>query len=331
MLRISLLISSTLSLEAMFQFDLLVLLLSLFLMALVSERFVLYVSKIAEIFGLSEMAAGFVLLSVSTSLPELLVSTIASLIGEGGLSFGNVLGSNIANLTIIMGLAVILSRTRVPINEESHRELVQFLFLASIIPLFVVQRGSLSLALGIVLLILFAYFSFIVSKKASGTTIFKSANNKDKLLLWIKFLVSLALLIVISKYTVDSSVNIAEFFEIPPSVIGATIVGFGTSLPELATTIQAFRKGLYDMALGNLIGSCITNLTLILGVSSLASFSTVNVVAAGSFMFFVLLSTMTMWYVVSAKKSFGRRTALILVTIYTLFILQELGFSIIIF
>ena len=313
----------------MFQLDVLILLISLVLIAIISEKFVAYVSKIAEIFRLSQMAAGFILLSVSTSLPEMLVSIIASLKGEGGLSFGNVLGSNVANLTIIMGIAVIISQTKVLINDESQKDIIQFLFLSSIIPLFVVQRGSLSLVLSIVLLILFVYFSFIVSTEASKTTVLKPPNVKDELLLGVKFIISLTLLIIVSKYTVDSSINIADFFGIPPSIIGATIVGLGTSLPELATTTQAFKKGLNDMALGNLIGSCITNLTLILGVTSLVSFSLVNTIAAGSIMFFALLSTMTVWYIVSAKKSFGRRTALILIVIYLLFILQELGLIII--
>ncbi|MFH0748375.1 MAG: sodium:calcium antiporter [Candidatus Bathyarchaeota archaeon] len=314
----------------MLQFDILVLLISLFFIGLVSNKFVTYVSEIADIFGLSQMAAGFILLSLSTSLPELLVSVIASLIGEGGLSFGNVLGSNIANLTIIMGLAIIFSRTIVSINEDSQKEIIQFLFLSTIIPLFVIQIGNLSIALSIVLLILFVYFCFIVSKKASKTTVLKSSNYKSKLSLGIKFVISLALLVVISKYIVDSSINIASFFDIPPSIIGATIIGFGTSLPELTTTIQAFRKGLYDMGLGNLIGSCITNLTLVLGAASVVSFSTVNVIAAGSIMFFALLSTITMWYIVTMKKSIGRYTALTLSIIYLLFILQQLGFSIII-
>jgi Ca2+/Na+ antiporter len=88
------------------------------------------------------MAAGFILLSVTTSLPELSVSTVASLAGEGGLSAGNVLGSNIANLTIILGLAILLSRKEIALKGQSQKDLVQFLFISSIIPLFIVQRGS---------------------------------------------------------------------------------------------------------------------------------------------------------------------------------------------
>jgi cation:H+ antiporter len=110
------------------------------------------------------MAAGFILLSVTTSLPELSVSILSSMSGEGGLSLGNVLSSNIANLTIIIGQAVFLSKTAIYIKGESQKELVQFMFLSSVIPLFIVQRGSLGPVLGLVLLILFVYFSFTISK-----------------------------------------------------------------------------------------------------------------------------------------------------------------------
>jgi len=311
--------------------DVIVLLGSLFLLGVISDRVIRYVTALSKIFGLSEMAAGFILLSISTSLPELTVSVIASIIGEGGLSLGNVLGSNVANLTVIMGLAVILSKTTISIEEESPKELVQFLFLSSIVPLFVVQRGSLSLALGVVLLILFVYFGVTVSKKAPKIDTFQSANRKDKALLSLKFVVSIAFVIAVSKFTVDSSVSVAEFFRIPPSVIGATIVGLGTSLPELATTIQALKKGLLNMALGNLLGSCVTNITLILGASSLITFSEVNITAAGGFMFFVLLSTLYVWYIIGTRKSIDRNVAYVLIAIYILFVLQELGFSLFVF
>ncbi|MBK5134123.1 hypothetical protein JJE00_06820, partial [Candidatus Bathyarchaeota archaeon] len=117
---------------------------SLLLIGILSDRIIRYVLVIAKGLGLSDMAAGFVLLSVVTSLPELSVSALAALSGEGGLSVGNVLGSNIANLTIIIGLAVFFSKKSVSLKGESQKELIQFLFISSIIPLFIVQRGTLS-------------------------------------------------------------------------------------------------------------------------------------------------------------------------------------------
>jgi len=298
---------------------------------MVSDRIIRYVLVLSKVFGLSEMAAGFILLSVTTSLPELSVSTIVSIVGEGGLSVGNVLGSNIANLTVILGLAILFSRKVIFFKGQSQKELVQFLFISSIIPLFIVQRGSLGPVLGIVLLILFAYFAVTVSRKIEDSNFNKTPQEGNTAIVGIKFLVGVGLVIILSKFAVDSSVDIAEFIGLPASIVGATIIGLGTSLPELATTIQALKKGLFGMALGNLLGSCITNITLILGISSLISFSSVNVVAVQSIMFYVLLSSLSVWYMVGASERISRKGAIFLCLIYGLFILQQVGISVFVF
>lgn len=304
---------------------------SLLLITLLSERVIRYVIVLSKILGLSQMAAGFILLSVTTSLPELSVSTIAASMGEGGLSVGNVLGSNVANLTIIIGLAVLLSKTAISVTAESNKELVQFLFISSIIPLFIVQRGSLGPVLGIILLTLFVYFGVTVSRRTEETEQDETVREGASGMIWLKFTVSVVLIIVFSKLTVDSSVEITGFAGLPPSVIGATIVGLGTSLPELVTTAQALKGKLFSMALGNLLGSCITNITLILGVSSLISFSAVNVLAVESIMFYVLISSLSVWYMIGTSERIGRRGALFLCSVYIAFVLQQIGISIFVF
>jgi len=115
---------------------------------------------------------------------------------------------------------------------------------------------------------------------------------------------------------------------LPPSIIGATIVGLGTSLPELATTVHALKEKMFGMALGNLLGSCITNITLVLGVSSLISFSTVNVLAVESIMFYVLISSLSVWYMIGTSERISRRGAAFLCLVYVVFVLQQVGVSI---
>ncbi|MCW4015856.1 MAG: sodium:calcium antiporter [Candidatus Bathyarchaeota archaeon] len=312
-----------------------VLLISLLLIMLISDRLIRYVLVISKTLGLSEMAAGFIILSITTSLPELSVSVVASLSGEGGLSVGNVLGSNVANLTIILGLAILIARKAITLKGQSNKELVQFLFISSIIPLFIVQRGSLDIVLGIVLLTLFVYFGITISRKTEATTVIDETPNQQKnekiAFVVIKFLIGVGLIILLSNFAVDSSTDIANFIGLPTSIIGATIIGLGTSLPELATTIQALKKGLVNMALGNLLGSCITNITLILGISSLLSTSEVNVVAVQSIMFYVLISSLSVWYMVGASERLTKKSAIFLCVIYVIFILQQVGVSAIIF
>lgn len=301
---------------------------------IISDRIIRYVLVISKALGLSEMAAGFILLSIITSLPELSVSTVASLADEGGLSTGNVLGSNIANLTIILGLAILIARKTITLKGQSNKELVQFLFISSIIPLFIVQKGTLGPVLGIVLLILFAYFGITISRKTEPSRndeIPQPQKAEKTALVGVKFLAGIALIILLSNFAVDSAVDIANLVGLPPSIIGATIIGLGTSLPELATTIQALKQGLVNMAFGNLLGSCITNITLILGISSLLSFSEVNVISLQSIMFYVLLSALSVWYLIGSSEQITKRDAIYLCLIYVIFILQQVGFSIFIF
>lgn len=133
---------------------------------------------------------------------------------------------------------------------------------------------------------------------------------------------------LLSKLVVDNGVGIAQYLGLPPSVIGATLIAFGTSLPELATTIQALKKRLFEMALGNILGSCITNLTLVLGIASLLSFSQVSILATGSMLFFTLISSLIIWYFVSTKEYLGKKISLFIIFIYIIFVLQQVGFSI---
>jgi cation:H+ antiporter len=293
-----------------------------------SGKAVKYVMKLSRIFGISEMSAGFIILSVATSLPELVVSINAAMIGEGALAVGNVLGSNIANITIILGLAVIISRKRkIVFTKKVFDNLIEFLFISSLIPLFILQTGHVSLVLGIVLISLFIFFSFKTPTKVKGIEGIHVVFKKDKILVIIKFVIAVIIVIISSNFVVDSSVNIAALFSIPPSIIGATVIALGTSLPELTTTVQAFRKRLYNVGLGNVIGSCITNLTLILGITSIFNNVQLNIVSFTSLTLFAIMASMITWYFVSTGRRLDKREAFLLIGLYTIFILQELGFS----
>ena len=201
----------------------------------------------------------------------------------------------------------------------------------SLIPLFILQRGSMGPVLGIVLLILFIFFTLKISQKAEKIHALDFMRKSELRSTTIKFLISIGFLLFFSKIAVDNSINIAQMLGLAPSVIGATLVAIGTSLPELATTIQALKKHFFGMALGNILGSCIANITLILGLSSLFSFSQVSTIATGGMMFFALVSTLTVWYLVNTRKQFDKRIALFLIALYAVFVLQQIGFSILSF
>ena len=297
-----------------------------------SDRAVNYVMKLSKVLGISEMSAGFIILSLSTSLPELLVSINSGLIGEGALAIGNVLGSNVANVTIILGLAVIISRKRkLMFKRRVFDNLTQFLFVSSLIPLFILQTGKLSLILGSILIALFVFFTVKTPTKVKNVEDITVMYKKDKVIVSVKFVIAIIMVIISSNYVVTSGVNIARLFSIPASVIGATFIALGTSLPELSTTVQAFRKKLFDVGLGNVIGSCITNLTLVLGITAFINNVSLNIISFTSLTLFAIMSSMVTWYFISTGRRLDKREAFILIGLYAVFILQELGFSIFIF
>ncbi len=297
-----------------------------------SDRAVNYVMKLSKLFGISELSAGFILMSIATSLPELLISINSMLLKQGGLAIGNVLGSNVANLTVVLGLAVLISRKRkIIFKKRVFENLIQFLFVTSLIPLFILQTGKVSLMLGVILLLLFIFFTVKTPTRIKGVEGLSVMYKKDKIIVLTKFIIAIILVVASSRVLVNSSLFIAEQFDLPSSLIGATIIGLGTSLPELTTTIQAFRKKLFDVGLGNIIGSCITNLTLILGVTSLMNNVQLNVLSFTSLILFSIMASMITWYFVSTGRRLDKSEALMLIGLYFLFILQELGFSIFIF
>ncbi|MFH1229068.1 MAG: sodium:calcium antiporter [Candidatus Aenigmatarchaeota archaeon] len=310
--------------------EIFLLLASLGVVALMSDRVITYVSRISHYLGISEMSAGFIILALSTSLPELFIAIMSALSGQSNLSVGNVIGANIANLTLVAGLAIIISKASISIKSASQKSLSEFLFLTSLIALFIVQRNSLGPMLGAVLLIMFVYFIFVISKKTGGTKPLGYFRSSEIRMTAVKFIVSIAVLLIASKLIVDNGVSIATQLGLPLSIIGATIISIGTTIPELTTTIQALRKHHQEMAMGNILGSCITNLTLILGLNALLSFSQINLVAAGSMIFFMLFSTIVMWHMINSE-CLNRKYAIILILIYMAFILQQLGFSLFLF
>jgi len=302
---------------------------SMLVLMLSSDKSVTYVMKLSKVFGLSDMTAGFIILSLSTSLPELLVSINAAFIGQGSLAIGNVLGSNVANITVILGLAVIFSRKRKLIfKRRVFDSLTEFLFVSSLIPLFILQTGKVSILLGFVLISLFVFFAVKTPTKISNVEDITVMYKRDKLVVGVKFVISIIFVIISSNFVVSSGVGIANNLGIPPSIIGATFIALGTSLPELSTTVQAFRKKLFDVGLGNVLGSCITNLTLILGVTSFLNNVTINIVSFTSLILFAIMASMVTWYFISTGRKLDKREALILVSLYLVFILQQLGFSI---
>ena len=232
-------------------------------------------SAIARKYHIPEIVIGLTIVSIGTSMPELMVSFTSALEGHSDISVGNVIGSNLCNLLLILGLTSIV--TTLVFSKTTKDYDISIMLFSTIIVLLLANKGNiLSRADGILLLVLFIFFILYTIKIAQ-----KSMNNckeneveipKGKMIVSvIKILVGIVLLKFGGDISVNNAVEVAQVLGVSERIIGVTIVAIGTSLPELITSIVAALKKEIDIAIGNIVGSNIFNLLLILGVSATIS------------------------------------------------------------
>jgi cation:H+ antiporter len=290
--------------------------------------------NVASVTGLGKTTVGFILVAFSTSLPELFVAVFSVLNPETvGVSIGNVLGSNIVNICLILGVCFLLISLKYPeksrvlpkMAKDELGSLYFGLFIASIVPLALIYIGYASRFIGFVLLVIFIYYMFQLSKARTPAERSPSGTEKNKLRKYVSLTVLGAVGVVASAYfIVESASFLAASAGIPPVVIGATVVAFGTSVPELSTSLGAVKKGHVELALGNIVGSCFMNITLILGITLIASSLTINMSAFSNVAMFSLITNLLLWYFLSNER-IGRREGMVLLFLYALFIATSLG------
>jgi cation:H+ antiporter len=290
--------------------------------------------NVASATGLGKTTVGFILVAFSTSLPELFVAAFAVLEPENvGVSIGNVLGSNIVNICLILGVCFLLIALRFPgktriipkMAKEELGSLYFGLFIASIVPLTLIYIGYASRFIGVILLAIFVFYMYQLSKVRTPEEEPITGAERSKLGKYVGLSVLGAVGIVICAYfIVESASFLALSAGIPKVVIGATVVAFGTSVPELATSIGAAKKGHLDLALGNIIGSCFINITCILGITLLLSSLSINVSAFSNIALFSLITNLLLWYFLSNERV-GRREGMVLLFLYAVFLAISLG------
>jgi len=242
-------------------------------------------SNIAKKFHIPELVIGLTIVSIGTSMPELMVSLTSAIGGHSDMSIGNVVGSNLANLLLILGLCAIIKSLK--FKKETKYFESPFALLITIL-LFIMannkingQTGTIDRAEGIVLVVLcvaFIIYNIVMAKRgeefdgiSKELVITNIEMNSPRFV--IKSIVFIALGIVFLKFGGDFVVNscseIARRLGMSEKLISVTIIAIATSLPELVTSMVATKKGEIDLAIGNIIGSCIFNILLIIGVSAI--------------------------------------------------------------
>ena len=296
--------------------SLLVFTISLFFLVKSADYFVESAEKIGIRLRLPHFFIGTVLIGLGTSLPELTTSLISVFENQYSIPVANVVGSNIANILLITGIASLI--TPLIVKQKLIKVELPFLFLSSFLLLLFSFNYQIKPFEGLVLLFSFiAYLLYIIKQDK------KEENKKIKVNLaleGLKLIVSLAILVVSSKYAVDSLIQLSKSLGIAVDLLSAILLAIGTSLPELMASISVIRKGKsHDMILGNVIGSNIINVFLILGLPSLFHPLAVSKTMLLSALF--LLFTTILFIFVLLDQKVDREEGVIFLILYTIYAL----------
>jgi cation:H+ antiporter len=250
-------------------------LLGLFGLYLGAEWLVKGSSHIARTFGVRPIVIGLTLVAFGTSSPELVVSLTAALNGSQGLAIGNIIGSNIANIGLILGLSALVSPLRIELSLL-RRELPMMIAVSLLLCLMAIDLeigfgDGLLLISGFCGYIGYHLFSAIKASRANGGRTYEVGANGGRAKNAILVIVGAALLVGGAHLMVQSGIMIARAAEISEAVVGLTLVAIGTSLPELATSLVSARRKASDICVGNVIGSTLFNILLIVGLVALVA------------------------------------------------------------
>ncbi len=299
-------------------------------------------SALAKGLGVSPLVIGLTVVAFGTSAPELSINLLAAVKGNGAISFGNIIGSNIANIALILGTAALIK----PLHIEGSiisREIPMMLLatLAALVMgldgLLRSQEASFDRADGLLLLLLFCVFLYytvseVLGKRSHDPLVEQAAESSPKSS-WKSLAANGALviggllaLILGGKMTVDSAIHIAEALHVPKVVIGLTIIAVGTSLPELVTSILATWRGQTDLAIGNVVGSNIFNLLFVSGLSS--SVSPIAIPAGGisDLIIMTALSLLLLPLAITDQKKIVRSEGIFLLFSYFAYIVWRGNF-----
>lgn len=284
---------------------------------------------ISRYLRISEYVLAFILMALATSLPEFFVGINSALAKAPVLSLGNIIGSNIVNLSLILGAVVIFAKG-IKIESKIAKRDAWIVFFISILPLLLLVDKNLSQADGGILLIVFIWYlrHILKAKEAFRKRMDHIVRTIERFQQFVRdlliFVAAIAILLISSWGVVKTATLIAEGLELPLVLIGLVLVAIGTSLPELVFGIKAVITKHEGMNLGNLIGSTVMNSTLILGITALIypiRIENFNMILTGGlFMVFIILIVN---FFIATKEKISRKEGVMLIGLYVAFLIIE--------
>ena len=300
-----------------------------------ADFFVEGASKIARMLKIPSLVIGLTLVSIGTSAPEFAVSLTASLQGANDLSFGNIVGSNIFNTFVVIGVSAIFTPLVVTKNMQKYDlPILAGIYVLLALFAFVITPGTIQTWEGVILFSLTIFYTIFLIYREKKEAQVEEEKEEKKRPWWLNLIfvvIGLAGIIIGGDFVVDGATEVAKALGMSEMLIGLTIVAVGTSLPELVTSIVAARKGENDIAVGNAIGSCIFNVVLILGFCSILEPANVNTHPFYAlFDVGVMMLTVVLLLIFSIKKrEINKWHGIITITLYaiylTVIILRDTG------
>ena len=291
-----------------------------------ADWFVEGASSIAKAMKIPSLVIGLTLVSVGTSMPEFSVSLTSSIKGLNDMSFGNIIGSNIFNTFVVIGVSAIFTPLVVTKNMQKYDlPILAGIYVLLSLFAFVVTPGIIQTWEAIILFSLtIVYTIFLIYREKKENQV-EEEKEKKKRPWWLNIIfvvIGLAGIIIGGDFVVDGATEVAKALGMSEMLIGLTIVAVGTSLPELVTSIVAARKGENDIAVGNAIGSCIFNVVLILGFCSILEPANVNTNPFYAlFDVGVMMLTVVLIFIFSLKKrEINKWHGIITIALYVIYL-----------
>ena len=298
-----------------------------------------YSNDLAKKFEISSMFIGFFLLAVATGLPELAIAISALRRGVIGISSGTILGSNVSDISLVLGLAILIHGP-IHINVKENRNLLKMLLISALSMAVVFWVGFLTKCIGIILILIYTLsILWLWKTRKDGLKKEKKDDNlecgeeftflskyifgKTKLGITLGMFFGFFLILVTSEIVVHFSVKLVKMLSLSLEFVGTTIFAIGTSLPELSLSLNAVKKKEYVLALGNSFGSVLEQGTLIIGILAFASSKPIDIVSLRGLVPFMFLPFIIIGFGMIKNRRIGRIHASLMVIIYIIFLMYE--------
>jgi cation:H+ antiporter len=293
-------------------------------------------SKLSYFFRLNEFTIGFILVAVATSLPEAFLGVISALTGKPSFSVGNVIGSNIIDLTLITGIGILLAKKITIESKIIKKDLFSMLFIA-VLPAILLSdhliwglfglnvKPGLSRIDGIILLVVFFIYIYkMISQEGKFSKTDDSRIQREEAFRYfLLFLLAMLLLLVSAKYVVETATYLSKDLGVSEFIVGIFLISLGTTLPELVFTVRSVFEKHESMAIGDIVGSVITNSTLVLGVTAIIMPVYVDTAIYITSTLFMVFSAFIFLTFAESSEGFTWKEGISLILLYFLFVIVE--------